>query len=251
MESYYKHIPTKEIKQAIKVQNGFRDFKDGMLAGHACRPLSAPCSVWFIRHGIKPNQITLLMILFGIVGSILFALPDLYCKIAGYLCWFLWFTMDLCDGQVARYTKTFSKYGTEMDYMAHLIDHPLMNLALWFTFLQMNLINPVILSGLFIICISIELIMRSITAFNYFHAKMAQTGGGIQDHPVQSWPKYLITQAILYPNMIVCFSWIIIVGYGLNARWTFWLFAGWLVVTLLLDIKQLCKVTKKYYTGNA
>lgn len=58
---------------------------DGMLAGHLCRPLSPYFSALFVYKGVKPNTITMLMIVFGVVGSFMFALPYLICKIVGYV----------------------------------------------------------------------------------------------------------------------------------------------------------------------
>ena len=47
----------------------------------------------------------------------------------------------MSDGQVARYTKTFSKYGEELDYVAHHICHGLFiaSFAVNLYFLQYNL----------------------------------------------------------------------------------------------------------------
>lgn len=237
----------KEIIQEIKKQTGIKDFRDGMLAAHfLCRPISRPCSVWFIKHNVKPNQVTLLMILFGIIGSVLFAIPNVWIKIAGYIFWILWFTMDLSDGQVARYTKTFSKYGTEMDYMAHLIDHPCMNIAILLTFLQMNIINPLVLCLIFIVCISIELIIRNVTAFDYFHKKLyANTNNIEQTKP--SYLKYFIVESTLYPTMIICFSWIIIVGYAFDLEFVLYLYILWLIAYVILSLKAIIKHFFKYY----
>lgn len=242
-------MTNKEIIQEIKRQTGMKSFRDGMLAAHfLCRPISRPCSVWFIKHNVKPNQVTLLMIIFGIIGSILFALPNVWLKIVGYVCWVLWFTMDLSDGQVARYTKTFSKYGTEMDYMAHLIDHPCMNIAIWATFIEMDIMNPTYLSLIFLITISCELIMRNIVAFDYFHNKINVSRNTIE-YQKPSWLKYIITQSILYPTMIICYSWIIICGYEFRLEWVLYLYLVWLIVYLILTIKTICKHLIKYYKG--
>lgn len=237
----------KEIITVIKEQTGIKDFRDGMLAGHfICRSLSRPCSVWFIKHNIKPNQVTLLMILFGVIGSILFAIPNIWAKIAGYVFWILWFTMDLSDGQVARYTKNFSKYGTEMDYMAHLIDHPFMNIAIWATFLQMNIISPITLSLLFILSISFELIIRNIISFQFFHKKLYSN---LNKHSVkrQGFIKYFIIQSTLYPTMIICFSWLIIVDYYFRNGFSLWLFIVWVIIQILFDSKEILKTLIKLY----
>lgn len=241
MQTTYKEIVSK-IKSQTKIDN----FRDGMLAAHfLCRPLSRPCSVWFIHHNVKPNQITLLMIIFGIIGSILFALPYALTKVLGYLFWILWFTMDLSDGQVARYTKTFSKYGTEMDYMAHLIDHPCMNLALWATFIEMNLWNPIIISGIFILSISIELLVRNIVSFDhYIHPFIAE----IKTAKKQiGWLKYILCQIPLYPTIIICFSWIIIIDYKLNIGFSLYMYVVWIIYMFLYWIRGVYKLTQYFY----
>lgn len=99
---------SKEIKKLMKLQYGKPKFTDNILADNfPCGDLGRIFSVWFIKHNVTPNNITMLMIAFGIIGSILFAIPSLPCKILGYLCWIMWYTMDNSDGQVARYTKNF------------------------------------------------------------------------------------------------------------------------------------------------
>ena len=218
-----------------------------MLAGHfLTRDIGRICSVWFIKHNIVPNQITLLMILFGIIGSILFAIPNIWCKVLGYFGWLMWFAMDCSDGQVARYTKTFSKFGTEMDYMAHLIDHPLMNIAILMTFMQMDIINPILLCFIFILNISIELVLRNVIAFDYFHKKIYENSAKTE-RKIVPYMKYFITESILYPTMIICFSWIIIIGYGFDINWILYLYIIWLIVYIFLSIKAIIKHLIKYY----
>lgn len=232
----------KDIRKQSKI-----DFKRGMLAAHfLTRDIGRLCSVWFIKHGIVPNQITVLMIVFGIVGSILFAIPNVWCKIAGYLSWLMWFAMDCSDGQVARYTKTFSKYGTEMDYMAHLIDHPLMNIALWMTFIEMNVWNPIIVSALFIISISLELIVRNLTAFEYY---ISRSLGESKKTSTRTTPilKYFWRQITLYPSMIICFSWIIILDYYLQIGFSLILYTIWFLLYLLAILNGYYRLLCFFY----
>ena len=77
-----------------------------------------------LKLKLIPNVITLLMIASGIVGGLLFALPYTAAKIAGIVFIHLWYVFDCSDGEVARITKRYSKFGTEIDYTAHVIDHP-------------------------------------------------------------------------------------------------------------------------------
>ena len=77
-----------------------------------------------LKLKLIPNVITLLMIASGVVGGLLFALPYTAAKIAGIVFIHLWYVFDCSDGEVARITKRYSKFGTEIDYTAHVIDHP-------------------------------------------------------------------------------------------------------------------------------
>lgn len=77
-----------------------------------------------LKLKLIPNVITLLMIASGILGGLLFALPYTAAKIAGIVFIHLWYVFDCSDGEVARITKRYSRFGTEIDYTAHVIDHP-------------------------------------------------------------------------------------------------------------------------------
>ena len=126
--------------------------------------ISPLLSWWFIKKKVAPNTITLLMIISGLIGAVLFSIPLLLCKIVGFMLFHLWFTLDCSDGEVARYTKKLSLFGREFDYMAHIINHPFFNLSLFLTYLQMGKYNVALLSIIFISFISIELIFRNLTS---------------------------------------------------------------------------------------
>lgn len=223
-----------------------KSFRQGMLAGHICRLLSPYCSAYFIKKNYTPNQVTMFMIVFGIIGSILFMLPNIWCKCIGYICWYLWFTMDLSDGEVARYTQIFSKYGVEMDYIAHLIDHPLMNIALWLTFLSQNIINSNLLALIFIVSISIELVNRNLIEFKHYcppsHDKE-------EKHKELSWFKYFCAEAILYPNLIIVFSPVVIISWILDSPIGLYAYLIWLCYAVFMFIRFFCKTLKRFYIG--
>ena len=75
--------------------------------------ISPYLSAFCVKKKIIPNVITLLMIPAALIASVCFSLNYLPCKIIGALFFHIWFAIDMSDGQVARYTKTFSKYGEE------------------------------------------------------------------------------------------------------------------------------------------
>ncbi len=82
-----------------------------------------------LKLGLIPNAVTVCMMLSGFTGAVLFAIPNMVCKILGAVFIHLWYVFDCSDGEVARITKRFSKYGTEIDYTAHILNHPLFILS--------------------------------------------------------------------------------------------------------------------------
>lgn len=236
-----------KIKQIIIKQSGITHFQENMIASHfICKWLSKFFSIWFINHKVKPNTITLMMIIFGIVGSILFAIPNIFSKFIGYMFWILWFTMDLSDGEVARYTKTFSKYGMHLDYIAHLVDHPAMTIAIWLTLIQTFPKCVFVISLCIISVIAMELINRNLIAFKYLELKYSDN----TTKPIQyksNIIKYIFTQLLLFPNVIVVFSWIIIAEYYLKSEYILYILLLWVIYFILISLYELIKVIKQYY----
>lgn len=111
-----------------------------------CITISPLFTSVFVKYNIAPNTVTLFMILFGIIGSLLLLLPSICLKSIGVLCLLLWYVMDCSDGETARITQRFSKYGKEMDYMAHLVCHPLFVIAVWSNFYQLGKYNMSVIS---------------------------------------------------------------------------------------------------------
>lgn len=183
------------------------------------------------------------MILFGVMGSVFFAIPNVWFKVVGYIFFFFWFTMDLSDGEVAFFTKQFSKYGTEMDYMAHLIDHPCMNIALFLTFYQIYPENLLFISIIFVVFISIELITRSVIAFDHYWTKIDDIKTG---NIKVSYLKYFLSQLLLYPNFILLFSPLVIVDYVLHVN-IIYLLLVYVIMLFVSSIRELYKRLLRYY----
>ena len=86
------------------------------------RPISKPLTWVFIKLGISANQVTVLQLLFGVVGSILFAYGKF---ITGCIFLQIGFILDLCDGDVARFNNKESKAGEYLDLIGHRTVIPL------------------------------------------------------------------------------------------------------------------------------
>lgn len=81
------------------------------------RPLSVLLTIPFINTKVRPSDITILSIVFSIVGFILFIMGqgDMTMKLVGWFCFFVWAILDGVDGNLARCQKTTSALGELWD----------------------------------------------------------------------------------------------------------------------------------------
>ena len=173
------------------------------MVDHYAKLISPLFTKFLIKTGISPNGVTVLMMIAGIAGAVLFAIPSIACKAFGLIFIHAWFVLDCSDGEVARITGTFSKFGTEMDYTAHVINHPLFNLAFICSLMSLGRYNAQVLYLIAILCISAELVLRNLIGFRYmYELKMGKVvksnakGGTLKMVTI-----HLINFFTLYPNL--------------------------------------------------
>ena len=78
-------------------------------------PWSKHVARWAARRGWTPNQVTTVSLGIGVLAAIAFASGERVGLIAGALLLQLSFATDCVDGQLARYTRTFSRLGAWLD----------------------------------------------------------------------------------------------------------------------------------------
>ena len=78
-------------------------------------PWSKHVARWAARRGWTPNQVTTVSLGIGVLAAIAFATGERAGLIAGALLLQLSFATDCVDGQLARYTRTFSRLGAWLD----------------------------------------------------------------------------------------------------------------------------------------
>lgn len=85
------------------------------------RYVSIYLTALLVRWGVTANQVTSVMLVTGF-GSFLCALPHvLYLNIASLALFLLFYILDCCDGEVARWTKRCSNGGVYLDHAAHVV----------------------------------------------------------------------------------------------------------------------------------
>jgi phosphatidylglycerophosphate synthase len=98
------------LDQAVKGSDGF-------FTTFFVSPYSRYIARWAARVGLTPNQITLMSLFVGVLAAAAFATGERAGLAAGAILLQLAFTLDCVDGQLARYTRTFSKLGAWLDSM--------------------------------------------------------------------------------------------------------------------------------------
>jgi Family of unknown function (DUF5941)/CDP-alcohol phosphatidyltransferase len=88
---------------------------DGFFTTFFVSPYSKYIARWAAHRGFTPNQITLVSLAVGLVAAVAFATGERGGLVAGAILLQAAFTLDCVDGQLARYTRTFSKLGAWLD----------------------------------------------------------------------------------------------------------------------------------------
>ena len=70
---------------------------------------------WAARRGLTPNQVTLISAAVGVLAAAGFAIGERPGMVAGAVLLYFAFVLDCVDGQLARYTRQFSKLGAWLD----------------------------------------------------------------------------------------------------------------------------------------
>jgi hypothetical protein len=88
---------------------------DGFFTTYFVSPYSKYIARWAARRGLSPNAVTLISAGVGTLAAGGFATGERAGLIAGAVLLQAAFTLDCVDGQLARYTRTFTKLGAWLD----------------------------------------------------------------------------------------------------------------------------------------
>ena len=153
-----KKIRFNQVKELTKKINQ-KEFEDLFYFSHR---FSNFFTYFFINFGITPNQVTVIFFLTGLLSCILLFSSNIYLIIMGFILWRLHIILDLCDGEVARYTKNFSFNGAYWDYLIHSLLYPLCFIGISFSlFISFNNYLFLILSAAGSITLSIQLAIKN------------------------------------------------------------------------------------------
>ena len=232
----------------------FRDFTPlrpllrGPFCIFLCRVFSPLVSIPCIRKGIHPNTVTLLMIISGFLGGILFLLPSVLYKLFACVCYFLWFIFDCSDGEVARFTQTFSKYGKQLDWIAHMVCHPLLILGVFISFVQNDVGNIFHLSVVSILLVSLELIGRNKISWDFFIFNNNPYSGTTISSRMSFGFSYISTQLLYFPNFVLFYPPILIICIGLSSAIIgLYIYYIWALLYIFANVISLIKLIAFMY----
>lgn len=207
-------------------------------------------SYYCMKYKKTPNQITGYMILSGAIGGLLFALPNILAKIVGMLLIQLWFVFDCSDGEVARYQKKFSKFGSELDFMAHLIDHPLIIFGFFCSLYQLHLFSLTWLIAVVLISLLGDALMRNLIVLEKYTLP-ADSGNSRPKSEVKldavNIIKFFYNFGLFYPNFILFGVLIYFIDYFLHTPFLFALFIFNIICSVPIIFKKTVRLTKMYY----
>jgi hypothetical protein len=88
---------------------------DGFFTTFFVSPYSRYIARWCAHRGFTPNQVTTVSVLIGLAAALAFATGERWGLVTGAVLVYLAFVTDCVDGQLARYTRQFSKLGAWLD----------------------------------------------------------------------------------------------------------------------------------------
>ena len=146
----------KDLRNKTMTEEKKAQAKNDLFAYYIGRPISYVLTVPFLKLKIKPNTVSLISILPTILGYIFLSYGNtMILKILGWICFFIWNLLDGVDGNIARYTKQFTKTGSLWDatsgYFAMIFTFLAMGTGCYygnFTYLQINQALMISLGGI-------------------------------------------------------------------------------------------------------
>ena len=111
---------------------------------------------------LSANQVTIISVLFSILGGILISIGDKNLTIIGFVCFHIFAILDMSDGEVARYRNQGGMTGHFLDWYMHFITSLAMMLGLFLH--SFDALGSGILISLGIISITVPIFDKIITS---------------------------------------------------------------------------------------
>lgn len=230
----------------VRTQSPLGDYRYNTFIGHFFSARISPIfTILFIRLGVIPNIVTLLMICSGFVGALLFSFESIWVKLIGFSFIALWFILDCSDGEVARITKKFSTMGKELDFVAHTLNHPFLIFSYGYSLFLMGVNEVALFLSLSVILI-LDLMHRGVMGLDLIYQIKSELKSNDSNIARLSFIKYIISNLTLAPNFVTFLPLMIILSNVFNID----LFSVYIYVTTLCYLvvvpRALIIITMKF-----
>lgn len=237
-------LPTKPLTyREIRREYQSHSLPEEILIDHYAKAISPLLTRLLVRWRLIPNSVTVGMILSGIAGAGVFALPWLACKIAGLILIHLWFILDCSDGEVARITQRFSAFGTQIDYLAHAVNHPLFNLSFAWSLVALGRYSTPAVLACALISVSAEMLLRHLTGLSHLYYR-AHTGPIPERAPksrLRIWAASLLGVFYIYPNFALLFPVVYLIDRFAGTSFAYLYLAAQTAFTSLVTIRLVVR----------
>lgn len=115
---------------------------------HLSRKISIWITYFLIDRSISPNQVTILWIVLGVFGSLLFIINAYWVSMVAIFLLYASWILDNVDGELARYRKQFSIEANFLDMLGHQVILPLVFGCLTFSMILKNTDVGIIFLGI-------------------------------------------------------------------------------------------------------
>jgi phosphatidylglycerophosphate synthase len=109
-----------ELRPVVQPEEHLQRLGEEHWAGRLyMRRISLRVTRLLVATPLSANAVTFLMIPVGLLAAFVLSLPGLVAAIGAALLAQLWLLLDCCDGEVARWRRTFSPKGPYLDALGH------------------------------------------------------------------------------------------------------------------------------------
>ncbi len=160
------------------IENSKRSNYEHNKKTHPIEMAFSPYLTWlFVNLKIKPNTITVSFFIIGMISAFLFSLDSLTMTLFGFILYRFHLLLDVCDGEVARFTKQYSDFGKYADLFTHQLVYPSVFAGIIVHIYNIVQEPLVLVAGIILVLIvSFRLSINSIVyRVNYNKGKSAQT----------------------------------------------------------------------------
>ncbi|MFQ5664258.1 MAG: CDP-alcohol phosphatidyltransferase family protein [Terriglobia bacterium] len=155
---------------------------DGFIAHYLNRALSRPITAWLCRTRVTPNQVTILSLLIGLAGALLFVLGQpLWAGLTVQLA----SIVDGVDGELARLKRDASAFGAFLDSLLDRYADGLIFLAMgYYAYTRSPGWAPLLLTAAALLGVPLSMVFKDRYRIAFGHSYTPQTHDG--------WFRYLL-----------------------------------------------------------